>query len=158
MYLCNFVNISLCRKVSPFQLNKLKSSSHRGAFCKVWLKLAQWYYWRRFIIFRYFVIISPWKKCGPSCVNKVIHHSPKDALCQISLKLAHWFWRRRFFKISSMYFHFFLIITPRKRLDPFIWISINFFIQRWFVPNWGEIGPVVLDQKIFKICQCIIAI
>ena len=42
MFLCNFGNISLCEKELPFHLNKLKSSSHRAAFCQVWLKLAQW--------------------------------------------------------------------------------------------------------------------
>ena len=41
IYLCNFVNTSLSKKVWLFHLNILKYSSHRDAFCQVWLKLCK---------------------------------------------------------------------------------------------------------------------
>ena len=43
-----FVIISHYKKAWPFYLNKLKSSLPRDAFCQVWLKLAQWFFRRRF--------------------------------------------------------------------------------------------------------------
>ena len=51
MHFWNFVIISQCKKVLPFHLNKLKSSLCKDAFCQVWLKLAQWFYRRRFLNF-----------------------------------------------------------------------------------------------------------
>ena len=48
-------------------------------------------------------------------LNKLEYPSPKEALCQVWLNLAQWFWRRRFFLISSIYFHYFVIISPWKR-------------------------------------------
>ena len=45
--------------------------------------------------------------------------SPKDALCQVWLKLAQWFWIRR------SYFRYFIIISPWKRVGPFIWTNLS---------------------------------
>ena len=47
-------------------------------------------------------------------LKKLESPSPKNALCQDWLKLAHWFWRSEFF-ISSIYFHYFVLISPWKR-------------------------------------------
>ena len=58
------------------------------------------------------------------------------------------------FSNSSMYFHYFVIISPWKRQSPS-------FEQSWIrciVPSLVEIGQVVLEKKISKICQCIFAI
>ena len=54
---------------------------------------------------------SPFGKGGGLHLNKLESPSPKDALCQVWLKLAQWFLRRSFF-ISSMYFRYFVIISP----------------------------------------------
>ena len=103
----NFVKIFLLfrnylplEKGRAFYLKKLESPLPKGALCQVWLKLAQWFWRRRFLnfvnvlVFGYFVIISPLKKGGPLHLNKLESPSPKDAGCQIWLKLAQWFWRR----------------------------------------------------------------
>ena len=74
----------------------------------------------------------------------------KDALCKIWLKLAHRFWRRRFL-ISSMYFSYFVIISPwLKVFFSFeqIWII---FIQGCFVSSLVEIGPVILEKNVFSL-------
>ena len=72
---CNFVFISLCRKVWLFLLNKLKSPSPRDAFCQVWLKLVQWFY-IRCLNFYYFVNISPWENAWLYIlINLYIHLS-----------------------------------------------------------------------------------
>ena len=71
----NFVNVfSLFRYYLPLEkggthhLNKLESPSPKDALCQVWLKLAQWFWRRRFLnfnnVFSPFWIISPWKRAG----------------------------------------------------------------------------------------------
>ena len=54
-----------------------------------------------------------------------------------------------------MYFRSFLIISPWKRARPFIWIPLT---QECIVPSLVEINPVILENKIFQVCQCIFAI
>ena len=92
-------------------------------------------------------------------MNKPKSPSPMDALCQVWLKLAQWFWRRRFFFISSMYFRYLCNYLPLEKDGALnlkkTWIP---FTQECFVPSLVEIGPVVLEKKIFKFRQCIFAI
>ena len=49
---------------------------------------------------------------------------PKDALCQVWLKLAQWFLKRFFFNFVNV-FHYFIIISPRKRAVPYIWTNLS---------------------------------
>jgi hypothetical protein len=53
-------------KGNPLHLNKLKSFPPKDDFCQVWLKLAQWFWRKRFlndpIPFLHFAIISHWKR------------------------------------------------------------------------------------------------
>ena len=80
-------------------LKKLESPSPKDALCQVWLKLAQWFWTRRFLnfinVFSLFRNYLPLEKGGTLHLNKLESPSPKDALCQVWLKLARWFWRRR---------------------------------------------------------------
>ena len=62
------------------------------------------------------------------------------------------------FLISSMYFHYFIIISPWKRVGPFIWTNLNPLHPGILCASLVEIGPVVLEKKIFKSCQCIFTI
>ena len=41
-----------------------------------------------------------------------------------------------------MYFHYFIIISPRKSVWPFIWLNLNSFHT-----SLVEIGPVVLEKR-----------
>ena len=62
---------------------------------------------------------------GPSFEEKKLESSsPNDSLCEVWLKLAQWFLRRRIFN-SSMYFRYFVIISPWKSAGPFIWTNLN---------------------------------
>ena len=80
-------------------LNKHESTSLKDALCQVWLKLAQWFWRRRFFnivnVFSLFLNYLPLEKDGALHLNKLQSPSPKDALCLVWLKLAQWFWRRR---------------------------------------------------------------
>ena len=113
----NFVNvISRFRNYLPFEkgmaihLNKLISPSNKDALCQVWLKLAQWFWRRRFFnfvnVFSLFRNYLPLGKDGALHLNKLESPSPKDAFCQVWLKLAQWFWRRKIFNfinVSSLF-------------------------------------------------------
>ena len=70
-------------------------------------------------------------------LKKLESPSPLDALCQDCLKLAQWFWRRGFFKILSMYFCYFVINPPRKRVGPFIWRNLNPLHPRMLYTTFG---------------------
>ena len=67
--------------------------------------------------------------------------SPKDSLCQVWLKLSQWFWGRRFFLISSMYFPYFVIISPWKRVGTFIWTNLNSHHPRILCVKYGWNRP-----------------
>ena len=52
-----------------------------------------------------------------------------------------------------MYFRIFLIISPWNWMGPSFEQTKITFTQGYFVPSFVEIGPVVLEKKIFYICQ-----
>ena len=80
-------------------MKKLESPSSKNALYQDWLKLAQWFWRRRFFnffnVFLCFRNYLPLEKCGVLHLNKLESPSPRDTLCQVWLKLAQWFWRRR---------------------------------------------------------------
>ena len=86
-------------KGGTHHLNKFESPSPKDALCHVWLKLAQWFWRRRFFnlvnVFLQFRYYLPWENGKALHLKKIESSSPKDALCQVWLKLAQWFLRRR---------------------------------------------------------------
>ena len=98
----NFVNVfSLFRNYLTLEegralhLNKTQSPSPKNALCQVWLKLAQWFWRRRFFnfvnVFPLFRNYLPFEEGRAFHSNNLESPSPKDALCQVWLKLAKWF-------------------------------------------------------------------
>ena len=86
----SFVNVfSPFHNYLPFEkgvalyLNKLESPSPKDAVCQVWLKLAQWFWRRRF--FNFVNVFSPFRNYLPFemgvalYLNKIDSPSPKDA-------------------------------------------------------------------------------
>ena len=71
-----------------------------------WLKLALWFWRRRFFnfvnVFSLFHNYLHLEKGVALHLNKLEYPSTKDALCQVWLKLAQWFWRRRFFNFVNV--------------------------------------------------------
>ena len=53
------------------------------------------------------------------------------------------------FLISSMYFRYFVIISPWKEQGPSFEQNCIPFTQGCIVPGLVEIGPTVLEMKIF---------
>ena len=140
----------------------------KDALCLVWLKLAQWFWRRRFLnfvnIFSLFRNYLPLEKGGPLHLNKLETPSPKDALCQVWLKLAQWLWRRRFL-ISSKYFRYFRnylplekggslylnkleSLSPKDALCQF-WLKLAqwFWTRRWKCEKFTDGRRTTGDQK-----------
>ena len=105
-----FHNYLPLEKGRVLHLNKFESPSPKDALCLVWLKLAQLFRRRFFLIssmyFRYFLFIPPLEKGRVLHLNKLESPLPNDALCQVSLKLAQWFWRRRFLNVVNVFLLF----------------------------------------------------
>ena len=72
-------------------MNKLESPSPKDALCHVWLKLALWFWRRRFFnfinVFSLFLNYLRLEKGGALHLKNLESPSPKDALCQVWLKL-----------------------------------------------------------------------
>ena len=102
-----FRNYLPLEKSRALYLNKLESPSPKDALCQVWLKVAQWFWRRKFLnfvnafsLFRNYLHLE---KGGALHLNKLVSPLPKDALCQVWLKLIQWFWRRRFFNFLNVF-------------------------------------------------------
>ena len=86
-------------------------------------------------------------------LNTLEFPSPKDAFLKFG-----WNWPNgsgeELFCISSMYFRFFIIISPLKRRGPFIWIHLTIFHPRMhcakFGWNWLS-GSWEVHQKLFSL-------
>jgi hypothetical protein len=84
--------------------------STKDDLCPVWLKLAQWFWRRRFlndlIPFLHFWDYLALEEDLALYLNKLEFPSPKDNVYQVWLNLACWFWRRRFLKCFSVFLLF----------------------------------------------------
>ena len=84
---CNYLSLE---RGGALHFNKIESSSPKSALCKFCLKLAQWFWRRRFSIFvNVFSLIRNFLSLEKGVglhLNKFEFPSPKDALCQVWLK------------------------------------------------------------------------
>ena len=105
-------------------------------------------------VFCYFVIITPWKRAGPFIWTNL------NPLHQRMLSKLDWIWPsgsggEDYFKFCQYIFAISLLSPRWKGRGPSyeqIWIPLT---QGCVVPSLVEIGPVVLEKKIFKFCQYI---
>jgi hypothetical protein len=132
-------------------LNKLKSPTPKDDLCQVCLKLAQWFWRRRFLndptTFLHFCNDLLFEEDLTFYLNKIEFPLPKDNLYQVWLNLAGWFWRRRFKKKFSVFLHF-RYYSPWRRAIPFIWTNLKPLPPRWSVPSLVKIVLVVPEKKL----------
>ena len=88
-------------------------------------------------------------------LNKLNSPSAKDDFCQVWLKLANWFWRKRYLKFVDVFCYFVIYMSLWKWAGPF---KLDSPSAKDDFCKFDEIDPVVLEKKIFKICQCIFPI
>jgi hypothetical protein len=148
---CNYLPLE---RGNPLHLYKLKFPSPKDDLYQVWLKLVQWFWRRRFLNdstqFDIFAIISPLKRTWP-----FIWTSLNFLFSRIMCTKFDWIWGagsgEKDLKKISVYFYCFAIISSWRGAMPYIWTNLKiFFTQGWFMPSLVEIGPVVLEKKIFK--------
>ena len=91
MYFHYFGIICPWKNVGSFNKKTLKFLSFKDDLCLVWLKLAQFFWRRRFLkfinVFLLFCNYLPLEKGGALHLDKLKSPSFKDALCQVWLKL-----------------------------------------------------------------------
>ena len=130
MYFCYFLIISPWKRVGPFIWRKLRSPSPKDDLCLVWLKLAQWFWRRRFLnfvnAFSLFLNYVPLEKCGALYLNRLESPFPRRCIVPSLVEIGSVVLERKIFLISSMYFRYFAIISPWKRAEPFIWKKPEF--------------------------------
>ena len=139
-------------------LTKGWGPSPKDDLYQVWLKLAQCFGRGRKLlnyvnVFSLFLNYFPLEKGMVLHLNKLKSPSPKHTLYQIRLKLAQCFFLKEDFKIFSMYFLYFVIISPWKR--------VGSFTQGWFISSLVEIGwnwPTSSGEEDFKFCQCLFTV
>ena len=103
-------SISLINKQisGALHLNKLESPSSKNALCQVWLKLAQWFWRRRFLnfinVFSLFHNYLPFENGVALIWTKLNILHPRLLCVKFCCKLAQLFWRRRFFNFRQCIF------------------------------------------------------
>ena len=103
-------------------------------------------------VFSLFCNCLPLKKGGALHLHKLESPSPMDALYQVFFRNWPSGSGEENFKILSMYFHYFVIISPWKRPGPFIWINLNPLYPGILYAKFGWNWPRVLE-KILKSCH-----
>ena len=123
----------------------------KDALCKVWLKLALWFWRKRFLnfvnIFSLFQNYLPLEKGRDINFDKLKSPWPRDTFCQVWLKFAQWFWRRTILNFVNVFllFRYHLPLEKGGTLHlKLTWIPFSYV---WLVPSLVEIGPVVLEKK-----------
>ena len=89
------------------------------------------------MFFRNFVIISPWKKEGPFIYTNLNPHHPKMIYAKFGWNCPSGFGEKDL-KNLSMYFRYFLIISPWKRAWSFIWKNLNPFQPRMLCAKYAK--------------------
>ena len=114
----NFVIVLMpfCHEI-PLEKDKpFKYQSSKNALCQVWLKWALCFWRIKFLNFGNAFSLSfeqSWIHFTQGCFAQSLVEF--DLFC------------RDDFKISLMYFCYFLIISARKRTGPLIWTNLNYF-------------------------------
>ena len=135
MYSCNFVIGSRCKKVRPFHF-----LSNKGYYLPSLIEIGPVVLEKifKFSLFRNNLLLE---EGGALHLNKITQGCFLLSMVE--------FWRGIFWNLS-MYFHYFIVISPWKREGPLIWTNWILFTKEWFVQSLIEIGQVVLEKKIFK--------
>jgi hypothetical protein len=106
----------------PLSLKTIESSPSKDDLCQVWLKLAQWFWRRRFINdttpFLHFCDYLPFEEDLALYLNKLEFPLPKDNCTKFDSIWPAGSGKEDFSKFS-VHFHSFAIISPWRKTIPF---------------------------------------
>ena len=74
--------------------------------------------------YHYFIIISPLKRAGPFIWKTWIPFT-QGCFVPSLVEIGPVVLEKKILTFSSMYFHYFIIISPWKKAGPFIWTNLN---------------------------------
>ena len=153
MYFCNFVIISLWKRHGPLIWTNSNSLHPRMLFIKFGLVILEKILKFSLYIFPLSYLSLHGKGRGPS-YEQIWIPFRQEFLVQSLVENGPEVFKN--FVSVFLLFHYYL------PLEINITIHLNkleiLFTQGYFVPCLVEIGPLVLEKKIFKILQCIFAI
>ena len=149
---CNFAIISPWKKEDP-SFEQTKFPSPKDDLCKVWLELAKWFWRRRFLKF---------VKVFPLFRNYLPLEMGGALFEQIWIPFTVWCIVPSFFEVGSvvlekmifqirqmMDFRNFLIISPGKRTEPFIWTNFNLPHPKMICAKCGWNWPSGSGEEFF---------
>ena len=148
----------LLEKVGPLRLNKHEFPSPKNAVWQVWIKLTQWFLIRRFFSISSMRYYHLFEKGAPFIWTNLTPLSTR-----IIGAMFAWYWPsgsgEKDFSNSSMYFHYFVIISPWSWAGPFIWNNLNFLNLKDDCAKFGwKWSTGSREEVCFKIRQCIFSI
>ena len=115
-YFLLFRNYLSLEKGRVLHLNKLESSSPKDALCQVWLKLAQWFLRRWFLHFvnlcSLFRNYLPMEKGGAHLFEQTWIPFTLGCIVPSLVEIGRVVLDKKFFLISSIFFCYFVIISP----------------------------------------------
>ena len=131
------------KRAGPFiwtNLNPLHQRMLCAKFSWNWPSGSGEDFWIFSMYFRYFVIISPWKRAGPINWSTWIPFT-QGCFVPSLVEIGSVVLEKKIFNISSMYFHYFVIISSWKRAWPFIWKNLNPLQARMLCSKFGWNWP-----------------
>jgi hypothetical protein len=112
----------------PLHFKKIESPSPKDNSCQVWLKLAQWFWRRRFLNdtthFYIFVIISPLKRTWPFIWTNLNSFHPR-IICTKFYSIWPAGSGEDDFSKFPVHFQSIAIISPWKGAIPLPWTNLN---------------------------------
>ena len=96
-------------------------------------------------LFRYYL---PLEKERGLHLNKIDFPLPKDFVPNL-VEISQVVLEKKIFKLSLIYFRYFVIISPFKRAGPFIWKNLNPLHPRMLCGKFGWNWPCVSGEEDF---------
>jgi hypothetical protein len=121
-----FVIISPLKRTWPFiwwNLISLHSRIIRAKFDEFWLDVLEKKIFKNVQCIFTLLLLPPLGEGQSPSFEQIWIPFPKDDLFWVLLELAKWFWRR--FSNDPTPFFIFVIISPLKRIWPFIWTKMS---------------------------------
>ena len=146
----NFCDYLPFEKDLALHLNNLEFPLPKDDLCQVWLKLACWFWRRRFFQYKHSPIVAPPDPRGPWCeqfwIYIILESFHVNMTYSGSVVLG-----KKIFQLPHPIFGYLWLSPLWRRSGPLFEQFRISFTQGWLMPSLIEIGLLVLEKKIFSI-------